>query len=150
MYFPSINLPPQFPYIIISRSSPPNNHTHYHIRHHNFLHQIPLPSHQRNHPGHHNYKHHKNRFFWMNKNYCMYVFTLLAGRITSLGFTGIAVARTVFSLGIFICSFSFHRLFIHTVNMLHGFYKMSIYGWLPTYLSVNACIHTEQQFYTAK
>ena len=32
----------------------------------------------------------------------------------------------------------------------YGFYKMSIYGWLPTYLSVNACIHTEQQFYTAK
>ena len=32
----------------------------------------------------------------------------------------------------------------------YGFYKMSIYGWLPTYLSVNACIHTEQQFYMAK
>lgn len=55
MYFLSTSSPPQFPCIINSRSSPPSNHTHHHIRHHNFLHQIPQPSHQRNHPDHHNY-----------------------------------------------------------------------------------------------
>ena len=59
MYFLSTSSPPQFPCIIISRSSPPSNHTHHHIRHHNFLHQIPQPSHRRNHPDHHNYKHHR-------------------------------------------------------------------------------------------